>query len=218
MVWACAASVVGWAVPVVGLVLLPLQYLNTHAHEFFHAVAALGTGGGVQHIMVNADGSGVTNIGGGSVLVVASAGYLGTAILGGILLAAGRTDHGARNCLWALAGLLALSMVVWVRGDLVGVLSGLVWIAILGVAAKNLKGDALHFALAFLGVQIGLQSLQSLLVLLNISTFTNVQSDAAILQNVTGIPALFWALLWTGLGGLAVWGGLRTAWSQSRSA
>lgn len=214
ILWAGVASLAAYVLPIVSIVLLPIQYLNTHFHELFHALACVFTGGSVSTIGVHADGSGVTMVSGGSQVIVTSAGYLGTAALGVFVLMAAKTAEGARKWLWALTAGLGLAMVLWVRGDAVGVLSGFFWIAALGFAAMRLRGEGLLLAVAFLGVQLCLHSVQSLLVLLNLSAFTGVESDAAIMGSATGIPALFWALLWTGIGGLFMFTGLKRAWSR----
>jgi hypothetical protein len=196
---AAGATLALWAIPGAGLVLLPLEYFNTHIHELFHALAAVGTGGRALEIHVFANGSGATPIatsGTGSLLLTASAGYVGAAILGGLILMLARTEKAARQILYILAAMLAVSMAVWVRGDLVGVLSGLFWIAILFAAARNLKGDNLVFAAQFLGIQQALRSFVSLYVLLNINAFSGIQNDAAIAEKATGIPRLLWALTW----------------------
>ena len=202
---AAAVSVVGLFVPVVGAALLPLQYLNTHLHELSHALVALGTGGAVQHILVFANGSGVTPVAGGLLPLVASAGYLGAAAWGGAIVHAMRTEKGARWALGITGGALALSMALFVRGDAVGVVSGTLWAAALIVASRTLRGSGLMFAAGLVGIQQGLNSLRSLGDLFEITAATEAHSDARLMQGATLVPALFWAGLW-GLCGLAVAG------------
>jgi hypothetical protein len=120
-----------WVIPVTQPLLIPLIYLNTHIHEFCHAIIALGTGGSVQYIKVFTNGSGVTPVSGGNLLLIASAGYVGSAISGGWLVACCRSEKNAKNALIGLGGMMVLSMIVFVRGDLVGLLSGAAWAAVL---------------------------------------------------------------------------------------
>ena len=56
------ACLVAWVVPVLGYLMLPIEYLNTHIHELFHAIAAVGTGGRADKILVFPDASGVTPV------------------------------------------------------------------------------------------------------------------------------------------------------------
>lgn len=211
--WATVASVAAWVVPVLSLAALPLQYLNTHVHELFHALAGLATGGQVGRIAVHANGSGATEVFGGNMLAVASAGYVGSVLLGSVILASARTERGARIALGWLGAAVAFSMLVWVRADAVGLVSGAAWAVLLLWGWRKLSGDALLFAAAFLGVQQSLQAIQSLLVLLNLSAYPQIQSDAAILGQASGTPPLLWALLWSGLGVTLTALGARRAWS-----
>ena len=193
---AALASLVLWALPGAGMILLPLELLNTHIHELCHAVVAVATGGDVSYIKVFSTGSGVTPISGGSPILAASAGYVGATVLGGLILLFSRTDKGARNALFATAGALTLSMLFWVRGDIAGVASGLLWILLLFGMGKGLKGDALVFAAQFIGTQQCLRSVQSLYVLLHINATSNLHNDAKVAEMVSGIPSLVWALGW----------------------
>jgi hypothetical protein len=196
---AAGASLLLWALPGAGFVLLPLELLNTHIHELCHALAAVATGGEVAFIRVFGNGSGVTPVAGSNGIILASAGYMGAAFLGGVMILAAHTQKGAQTALLGLAAALALTMILWVRGDLAGVASGVLWIFLLFALGRSLKGDALLFAAQFLGLQQCLRSVQSLYTLLQVNAFSNVQNDAKIAETLTGVPSLVWALAWCGL-------------------
>lgn len=202
---AAAVSIVGLFVPVVGAALLPLQYLNTHLHELSHAIAALGTGGAVQHILVFGNGSGVTPVAGGFLPLVASAGYLGAAAAGAAIVHAMRTEKGARWALGITGWALAASMVLFVRGDGVGIVSGILWAVALTAASRALRGSGLLFAAGLVGIQQGLNALRSMSDLLQITAASEAHSDARLMQQATLVPAIVWAGLW-GLCGVAVAG------------
>jgi hypothetical protein len=209
---AALVSLLLWIVPVFGFVLLPLQYLNTHLHEFSHAFMAILTGGNVENIHVYAAGNGVT-LASGSPFLVSSAGYVGAVILGALTIWFGRTEKGASVILRVLAVLLVFSFIFWVRGDSVGVISGIFWIAVLLGLPAILKGSQLVFAAQFIGMQQCLAAVQALYVLLNISAYGG-QSDAQNMANFTGVPAMFWAILWGGIGIAAFYVTLRASWSN----
>ncbi len=210
---AAVASVAAWCLPFVSLITLPLILLNTHLHELSHALAALATGGQVEHILVFSNGSGVTPVLGGNVFAVTAAGYVGSTLFGGLMVYLSRTVEGAKTVLGIMAALLGFSMLVWVRGDSVGVLSGWLWTISLIVGAIKLRGRVLVFASQFLGVSQCLTSAQAFLALLSLSASSQVDSDAQILAHSTNIPALVWALLWCGFSGLTLAATLRHAWS-----
>lgn len=209
---AAVVSLLGYFVPPVAAVLLPLRYLNTHLHELGHALAAIATGGSPQFIKVFGDGSGVTPVAGGFLPLVASAGYLGAAAAGAAIVYAMRSEVGARRALGITGFALAASMVLFVRGDGVGIVSGLAWAAALIAASRTLRGSALQFTAGLVGLQQGLNALRSLCELFQITTQSEIHSDAGLMQSSTLIPAVVWAALW-GVCGLAVVGlTVRRAW------
>ena len=201
-------------IPPLHLVLLPLQFLNTHLHELCHALTALATGGDPQRILVYSDGSGLTPILGGNVFIEVSAGYTGATVMGAAMIYFGRTPERAKTILMGLAALLTLSMIIWVRGDAVGVGFGCFWAVALFCAGRFLKGMPVLFACQLVGLEQCLNSISSVYQLLKISAFTEAQSDAQILQGVTAIPAVVWATLWCAFSLLMVGFTVRKAWSQ----
>lgn len=215
LLWASLLAFVLWLIPPGRYVLLPLLYLNTHLHELCHALAAIGTGGEAHLIRVFASGSGVTPVTGGWLPVIASAGYVGSAVIGAGMIYFGRTEKGARATLGVLATALALSLLLFVRGDAVGILSAIVWIVVLVLATKALSAQHVEFAAQFLGVQQCLTAMQSILVLLRISNFPEAQTDARIMQDATAIPAMFWAMTWAGLSLLLLYLTLKSAWTKA---
>jgi len=192
---ACLVSVAFWFVPFLRWLTVPLQYLNTHVHEAWHALAAIATGGDVSHIQVHANGNGETYTAGGSALVISSMGYVGAALVGAMVIALAHSGKAARTALIVLAVVLGYSLVVWVRRDAFGMASALGWIVVLGLAAQFLDDRKRLFAAQFLGVQQCLNSIQSLLFLVHISGF-GASSDAKNMEMISGIPAIVWALAW----------------------
>ncbi|WP_155206573.1 M50 family metallopeptidase [Xanthovirga aplysinae] len=73
-------------IPFGRIILYPITLLTTYLHEFGHALATLITGGKVWSVQLNADGSGFTKTSGGVEGMILMGGYIGSAILGNILL------------------------------------------------------------------------------------------------------------------------------------
>jgi len=219
LIAAAIVSLVFWVVPQLGFILLPLQYLNTHLHEFSHTIVATVTGGEVFNIHVFANGSGVTLIAGGSPILTSSAGYLGATIIGGLMILFSRSEKSARLTLWTIAGILLFSFIFWVRGDLVGIVSGLVWIALLSGIPFCVKGRNLVFIAQFLGMQQCLESVQALYVQFKVSAYpVEVASDAGNMAQYTHIPEIFWAVLWGAIGLSVLYLTLRSAWKTRPEA
>ena len=86
----------------------PFKILAAFTHEFFHALTALITGGGVHSIEITTFGSGYTSFDGGVPAIVYTSGYIGTAFLGSVMLATG-SRHTFRRSVYCIVGLLILS-------------------------------------------------------------------------------------------------------------
>ncbi len=93
--------------------------------------------------------------------------------------------------LWLNSGLLTWAL---------GVGCGLALLA----TARFTGGDVLRFLTAFLGLQVALDSVHSVVHLVGLSTIPMAHSDAHNMANTFGLPAAFWALFWCCLSVLMV--------------
>lgn len=200
-----------WVVPITRPLGLPLMFLNTHIHELCHALAALATSGQVAYIKVFADGSGVTPVMGGNLPLLAMAGYVGSALVGGLLIAASKNADHARKAMWTLTAALGISNLLFVRGEMLGWMAGVFWVAVGALSASKLSEQGIKWFTAFIGVQQCLTSVHALLVLYRISSVTEQQSDAMLMQRASGIPAVVWACIWMILSALCMGWGVRQA-------
>lgn len=75
-----------YLIPFGKLVIYPVVLFVVYLHEIGHAIFAVLTGGSVHGIQVSADTSGHTLIDGGWWPLVLSGGYIGSAVLGNIIL------------------------------------------------------------------------------------------------------------------------------------
>jgi hypothetical protein len=207
---ACAVlALLFWATPL----LVPFRYFVTVVHEMGHAVATVLTGGQVTGIEISPGGGGLTHVRGGNFFLSVSAGYLGSSLFGAALLLLARTPW-RRRVLQTLAVGLVLAVLFFFREPF-GILVALLTAAAFWAIAARGPDALVTLFLALLAVLNGLYAVVDLLYLLQISGSGAALSDAAILQRRTGIPALFWAFLWTAIGvfiqlvalRLAVWRG-----------
>ena len=192
---AIVLSIVLPFIPILKWGLLPFDYLNTHLHEMFHAIAAIVTGGEVDHIEIYKTGEGLTLTRGGLQPLIQMAGYLGASLFGAVMIMFCRSDKASVIGLRVLAGLVFVSSIVWVRGDYVGWTLGFAWPIVIFFASSRLKGESVIFAAQFLAVQQCLNSVKSLRDLVFLSG-SGVATDAQNMANDTQIPALFWASIW----------------------
>lgn len=194
-----AATVVFGNVPLVAQISYPFQLLGTFVHELSHGVAAIITGGEFQRFAVSPNLSGLAWSAGGIRWVVTSAGYLGSALFGGFLLILTARGISARHILTLLGLVLGMLCLVFVR-NLFGIISGLALTGVLLLAGEVLNRSWAYALLLFLSVQLILDALNSVFYLVFLSArLGNALSDAHTMQQLTGIPALFWALFWSAL-------------------
>ena len=217
-----------WSTPL----LMPLRLLVTLVHEAGHATVAMLCGGSVQSLTVNANEGGLTQFSlpaGRSTLrlvAIGSAGYVGTAVVGGLLLElCGRLGR-ARVALGVLAAIVATIGLAWVpwsispdgvtasasgsgRGD--GRFTILVCVlavaAFVGLAVQPLV-RLRRVALVAVATALCLGAVEDLRVVLSVAR-AGGHSDASIVAGVAPFPPWFWASLWLVIGvaicGLACW-------------
>jgi hypothetical protein len=191
-------------VPVIGWFFYPFRLLGTFIHEICHGLAAILTGGSFQHFVINQDRTGVALSRGGINWVVTSAGYLGCTVAGGLLLLAAASSLNAGEVLFWLGVGLALALPL--LRNLFGMVAGILIAGALIGLGMNLSGEWAEWLLLFLSVQVMLNALQSLFVLIRISHMRALPSDAQRMREITGIPGIIWAALWTLVSiGLLLW-------------
>ena len=100
-------SLLFWLTPV----LYPLKILVVFIHETFHVLATVLTGGHVVSMVVTPWQSGYVEHMGGSPFLIASAGYVGSALFGGMMLLLSVRDKWASVVFGGLALLFGLITV-----------------------------------------------------------------------------------------------------------
>lgn len=90
-------------------ILYPIRLFVTFLHEFGHAIGAVLTGGWVEEVQINQDGSGWTRTANGNRPITIMGGYLGSAIFGNILFYVGAR---LRWMVKPMLGILIVAMLV----------------------------------------------------------------------------------------------------------
>ncbi len=190
-------TIVLWRLPLFNLLLYPFRLFGTYIHELSHGVAAILTGGQFHRFVVRTNLSGTAWSAGGIQWLVTSAGYIGSAIFGGALVIMSAWGVPARAVLFWLGIALGILCLLFVR-NLFGIFAGLLLAGGLVLAGRQLGALWADALLLFLAVQAMLGALDGLFDLVGFSLSVMApRTDAAIMAQATGIPALFWALLWT---------------------
>jgi hypothetical protein len=192
---AVAASLVISLTPWAHVLLYPFRLFTTWIHECGHAVMTVAVGGEVTSITIHPDASGLTRSlipdTRGSRGLVASAGYLGAAIVGCLLLAAARVERWASAILLAIAAFMGFTLIVWIR-NLFGAVVVLGWGVGLAMFARKGLGSVPRFLLSLLAIQVALNSLYDIRTLF----LVDGPSDAATMARLFVLPAGVWAGGW----------------------
>jgi hypothetical protein len=190
-----AVGVMGWQSPA----LWPLKVLVVMMHETGHAVATWLVGGHVDRVVIAANQSGqcLSALPPGVLRQIAiySAGYVGSALVGAALLVAALRFR-IRRPLLAILGAWLVTMGLLYAGDTFTLAFCVGTAIVLGGAAKWLGDGAVNVLSVFIAAFTGLYALFDLRDDLWNSA-ARAQSDAQLLSNLTYIPAIVWAVLWT---------------------
>jgi hypothetical protein len=173
--------------------LIPLKILVVFFHESSHALATILSGGKVLSMQVDPQQGGAVQSLGGWPFLIVSAGYLGSLVIGALLLVLAAHSKHDRWILAALGLMMLVLTVVYVRNGF-GLFFGLSGALILIGMAAWLPAAISDFALKLIGI------VSMLYVPLDIISDTlersHLHSDARILAELTfGGPRL-WGLLW----------------------
>lgn len=169
------------------LVLTPVTLLVTFLHELGHALGAIFTGGKVIGMEIHHDGSGQTQTQGGRPGFILIGGYLGSAMLGNLLLYIGvHKKTLTQNTLMLLGFAMAFTGIIWFETfETTGLLFGFA-LLLFFIA---LKTDFDQDVLLFLGLATVLYIIQDFNV--------GPSSDLAQYEQVVGFfPAGVWKFIW----------------------
>jgi len=168
-------------------ILYPIILLVTYLHEFGHALGALITGGSVEDIMINSNGSGQTRTIGGSAPVILMGGYLGSAIFGNILFLIGAKFKKMVNpLLFLLAVSMVFSSIYWYSSAFSSAFLILFALVLFFIVRKTNFGREI---LMFLGLACILYIIQDF----NVGPSSDLAKYAEIMKV---LPADAWMYIW----------------------
>ncbi len=207
-------------VPIVSLLLTPVNQFVTMVHELGHALATVLTGGHVSGLTIAADGQGhggLTFSQGGWSFLIAQAGYVGTTLFGCLLIYLGQYPRWSKLILSALGVSMILSTVVFIVPGLVNPMHflesviSLIWGFGMGAVCfwlgRKLKPALANLMVLFLAVQTTLSSLSLLWVLVphSLGLAGGGFSDAtAMAKMVPFTLPIFWVFWWVSISIIAL--------------
>ncbi|KAK7060896.1 hypothetical protein VNI00_000629 [Paramarasmius palmivorus] len=139
-----------WNVPGVRLLINPFKLFTIGAHELFHIIAAILSGGRILRVSIDPHLGGATIVEGGRPTVVLASGYLGSTLLGGLFVLAGWDILVAKIMSFVLGVGLIIPLRL-VRDKLTIILTVMYEILLIGFWFVD-HGSALRWYCLFIGV------------------------------------------------------------------
>lgn len=200
---ALLASLLLWNLPFGGLLLYPFKLLATWLHELSHGVVMLITRAGFDHMEIYRDTSGLAfakhGVERAGRAAIASAGYMGTPVVGALLLLLAQSRRGTRGALLGLGIALALSAALFVRNGF-GVAAVLVGATACFVAAALAGARAISLIVSFIAAQLCINAVLDIRVLYRANLVVNGEvmgaSDAHNMARATFGTPWMWASIW----------------------
>ncbi|CAK7205817.1 hypothetical protein SEUCBS139899_008596 [Sporothrix eucalyptigena] len=183
-----------WNIPYVRYILWPFKMLVIAFHEFGHAIMAVCTGGRVISITLDPHEGGVTQMKGGKAAITLPAGYLGSSLIGALLIFCGFDIVASKIASFVLGGCFLLTLW-WGKRDWLTVGTVLLAVGLL-VACWFIKhAEALRFVVLFIGVMSSLYSVWDIcddLILRKVN-----ESDASVFAQRYGGSSQCWGVVWS---------------------
>ncbi len=197
--WRRAAAMIAITIVIIAIwdtwAVYPLKILVVFFHELSHGITAVATGGRIVEVQVDPGQGGLCLTTGGSRFLTLSAGYLGSLILGGFLLLAA-SHFKRKNIPNLVLGLIVfLATIVYVRpvigfGFFFGAGAGIALVA----AAQKLPNEVNGYVLTVIGLTSTLYAVLD--IKSDILDQPGARSDAVMLAELTGVPAIMWGAAW----------------------
>jgi len=179
-----------WYTPVV----YPLKIFVVLLHEVSHAVALVLTGGQVESITLSPLQGGATYGRGGIPLLTLSAGYLGSLGFGALLVVGAQSRRISSRLLLGIVGGMVLALtLIYIRNGF-GLAFGLLFGSALVFGSRRLSLSWSSGTLIVLGITSVLYAILD--IKSDILDRPQIQSDAAMLAELTGIPTVGWGVAW----------------------
>jgi hypothetical protein len=172
----------------------PLKWAETFYHEFSHGMVCLLTGGKIDRIELNFDGSGCCYTRGGWRIPTLMAGYIGASVWGGALYMIGWLLSGPDGVAWIRVELAILAVVfLFYARDLWTIVILLTLGGIYTWAMLMPDSRLLPLLLQFMGIYVMLNAIRAPLFLID----GQHKGDGAMLADIFHVlPEGFWIALW----------------------
>lgn len=181
--------------------LFPVKLFVVLLHEISHGIAAVLTGGSIKAINISIKLGGHCITRGGNEFIVASAGYLGSLILGSTLFISSYDFKLSKIVCTIFAGSFVVITASFISSNL-GIIFTLLISAFLIISPRFFKPVIHTFLIRLIGI------LSSFYVFVDIKDDlllkTTRITDATSLEIATNIPSIYWGLIWITITGIVI--------------
>jgi len=198
-----------WDTPAV----YPLKVFVVLLHEISHAMVAVATGGTIERIVLDPNQGGACYCPGGNAFLTLSAGYLGSLAWGALLISAGQMKRINSRWVTGAVGVLVVGLTLAYVRSAFGFWFGLAFGSVLFLGAVRLSAAVNQGILLTLGLTSCLYAILD--IKSDVLDRPELQSDAAMLGDLTGINTVVWGALWITVAVLA--SGWLFQWSYRRA-
>ncbi len=174
-------------------IIYPIKFFVVILHEISHAIATIITGGVVKSITVTLDLGGITKTNGGNYLIIASAGYLGSLIIGGFLFYSAYNLRTRKITSTILAIIILLCTVGYLKGN-IQIFLGLIISFLFYLLPRYFNETVASYFLKFIGLVSCLYVLTD--IKNDLITTSIRETDAQAIEFITGIPSLLIGFSW----------------------
>jgi hypothetical protein len=180
----------------------PVKLFVVLTHEISHGLAAILSGGKILAIRINEYLGGECISEGGNKIFIAGAGYMGSFVFGVVLfISAYKKKFAVWSCT-IISVILLLFTANFLYGG-IGISVSMMYVVILFLSPRYFKPVVNAYLLKILGL------ISILYVLIDIKedliTFRVQPSDAHMLAELTGVPAILWGILWLAISITAIY-------------
>jgi hypothetical protein len=203
LIVALLASLLLWSLPFGGFVLYPFKLLSTWVHEMSHGLVMLLTGAGFSRLEIFRDTSGIAyaerTTAGPALAAIACAGYMGTSLLGSVLLILSQRWHRTRAILLCLGLALGLSLLLCVRNDFgqgVVAIGGIAFLVLSRFAPERVAVVLVNFIAAQACINAVLDIRVLFRPVMVVGGKVLQFSDANVMSAATFGPPWMWAVIW----------------------
>ncbi|KAK0626399.1 peptidase M50B-like-domain-containing protein [Immersiella caudata] len=194
-----------WNIPYVRWSLWPFKMLVIAFHEFGHAITCVLTGGRVKSISLDPREGGVTHMQGGRNAITLPSGYLGSSLIGALLIFCG-FNIVASKVASIVVGVCFLLTLWWGRRDWLTIMTILLAVGLLVGCWFIAQAEALRYVILFIGVMSSLYSVWDIcddLILRKVNS-----SDASVFAQRYGGSSQCWGVIWSIISLLFMVGGI----------